>query len=226
LSEYSDVIAETTEAQDTVSIPKKSAVAGVLSPDGGLRTVVTQLSYMHSHIEAGERLFIVPDFWVEEPVPWDQIPFVIHRVHQHVVRQLSPENPCGECRACCITLYINSPEFQPPKPSHSPCKWCDHTVGCLIHFNRPAVCRKFECLWLKSQKTNRIMGPELRPDRCGVMLTGPEPGDPEELFYVHPSAHDPDAMYREPMASYLKEVQTEQGQRARLVTHYRGENEE
>jgi hypothetical protein len=58
------------------------------------------------------------------------------------------------------------------------------------------------------------------------MLTGPEPGDPEELFYVHPSAHDPDAMYREPMASYLKEVQTEQGQRARLVTHYRGENEE
>jgi hypothetical protein len=202
----------------------KSAVAGILSPDGGLRTIVTQRWRMQGHLAKGERLFVVPGLLVEEPVPWEEIPTVIRQVHQHIVKTLAPENPCGECRACCITLYIAQGDgwTRPPKPSHTACEWCDKETGCLVHFNRPGACRKFRCLWLASQDRNWRMDEDLRPDRCGVIMTGPEPGDPEDLFYVHPSAHDPDAINREPVVGYLKKVQS-QGQRAKLVTHYRGE---
>src|SRR6185295_3572994 len=102
------------------------------------------------------------------------------------------------------------------------CEYCDREVGCLVHYNRPKPCRQFRCLWLISQDRNWRLADNLRPDRCGVILTGPEPGDPEDLFYVHPSVYDPDAINRDPVKTYIEEVQA-QGQRARLVTHYRGE---
>lgn len=203
----------------------RSSVAGILSPDGGLRTVVTQRWRMVDHVKKGERLFVVPDLLVDEPVPWEKAIEIIRRVHQHVVKTLTPDNACGECRQCCITLYIASGNGwdRPPKPSHVACAYCDKEVGCLVHYNRPAPCRQFRCLWLVSQDRNWRMGPELRPDRCGVIMTGPELGDPDDLFYLHPSATDLDAVNREPVRGYVDQAQAE-GQRARLVTHYLGEN--
>ncbi len=211
----------------------RSAVAGVLSPDGGLRTVVTQRWRMKHHVKRGERLFVVPDLWVEEPVPFNSalMAHCIRMAHATVVKALAPENPCGECRACCVTLYIDDvtlpsheklKEAPQPKRSHTPCHQCDAEVGCLVHFNRPRVCRRFECLWLKSQKTNRIMGPEMRPDRCGVILTGPEAGDPDWLIYAHPSAHDRAALDRDPFLSHAREIEAD-GTRVVTVTHYHGE---
>lgn len=208
----------------------KSAVAGILSLDGGLRTVVTQRWRMASHVKRGERLFVVPNLLVDEPVPFNGplMADCIQSVHRHVAKALAPQNPCGECRACCVTLYIDGPGFDPPKPSHTACNWCDSEVGCAIHWSRPQVCRQFECDWLRSQKTNRIMGPELRPDRCGVIFTRPgeadlEAGDADDLLYVHPTIADPDAHTREPVQSFIREGQDEGLFRARLVTHYRGE---
>lgn len=203
----------------------KSAVAGILSPDGGLRTVVTQRWRMQAHIKRGERLFVVPDLLVDEPVPWEQIPAVIGAVHRHVVKSLAPQNPCGECRQCCITLYIASGNgwTSTPKPSHTPCEHCDHEVGCMVYFNRPAPCRAFECFWLKSQGTNWEMAPELRPDRGGVIFTGPEPGDPEDLIYAHPDAHRPELINDGPAREWVKHAEETGLGRVRLVTHYHGE---
>lgn len=204
----------------------RSAVAGILSPDGGLRTVVTQRWRMRDHLKRGEQLFVVPGLLVDEPVPWGEEAALIRQVHRHVVRTLAPENSCGECRECCVTLYIapGNGWTRPAKPSHVACEWCDKEVGCLVHFNRPAPCRKFECLWLKSQDRNWRMGPELRPDRCGVILTGPDTdaGDPEWIRYAHPSIHKP---ISEAMIDYIREVESD-GTRVVNVTRYTGETHE
>ena len=204
----------------------KSAVAGILSSDGGLRTVVTQRWRMQGHVNRGERLFVVPDLFVDEPVPEEQIPAVIHAVHRHVVSALAPENTCGECRQCCITPYIAAGNGWrgPPKPSHVACDWCDREVGCLVYFNRPSPCRKFECLWLKSQGTNWEMGSELRPDRSGVIFTDSEPGDPEDLIYAHPDAHRAHLINESPAKDWIRDAEHTGLGRVRIVTHYRGEH--
>jgi hypothetical protein len=46
----------------------RSAVAGILDRNGGLRILVTQRWRMQAHVGEGERLFIVPHFKVQEPV--------------------------------------------------------------------------------------------------------------------------------------------------------------
>jgi hypothetical protein len=67
----------------------KSAVAGIVDRGGGLRVVVGPRSNMRFHVAAGERLFIVPGFKVQEPVPWgkDQVD-LIARVEAYVASQL------------------------------------------------------------------------------------------------------------------------------------------
>lgn len=132
---------------------------------------------------------------------------------------------CGECQACCVTLYIASGGDWPwpAKRSHQACHHCTGS-GCNIFARRlrPRFCHTFECLWLKSQLSDDPMSAEMRPDRSGVILTGPEPGDPDDLFYVHPDVTIERPYDREPVYSYLKRVQAN-GQRARLVTYYHGE---
>lgn len=67
----------------------KSAVAGIIDRNGGLRVVVTQRKRMKHHVAEGERLFIVPHLRVQEPVAWgkDQVD-LIARVEAYVALQL------------------------------------------------------------------------------------------------------------------------------------------
>src|SRR4030095_7852042 len=154
-----------------------SAVAGILDNAGGLRVVVTQRWRFRHHVKKGERLFVVPDLNVQEPVPWDDIPPLIETVQKHVAATLAPVNHCGECTACCFTLYIKDGPFR--KPSGQPCQNCVSGFGCKLYQARPSVCRSFECGWLKSQDRNDRMAPELRPDRCGAIFTeDTQAGDP------------------------------------------------
>lgn len=173
---------------------------------------------MENHLGDGDRLFIVPDLLVQEPVPWGDIPRVIRLTHSHVVKATAPKNDCGECRACCTTLYINEDGFK--KPSQCECEWSDKEVGCLIYFNQPNPCRAFECLWLKSQSNNDRMIPELRPDRCGVIFTHDTVNGERDLIEAHPSANSLDN-------SHVRQFITEQekfGNRVKIVTHYIGED--
>lgn len=78
-------------------------------------------------------------------------------------------NHCGECNACCRAFNI--PELKKPAG-----KWCEHCVigkSCEIYPTRPQVCKEFECLWLQSQRRspNEKLHPELRPDKCKVILS-------------------------------------------------------
>lgn len=146
-----------------------SSVAGILDRRGSLRVVVTQRWRMRYHVAKGERLFVLPDLEVQEPVPWDDIPPLIERVQKYVSKKLAPTNACGDCMLCCILPYIKDKDFE--KPSFSVCPNCAVGHGCKLYQSRPKVCRQFECEWLKSQSRNDRMPPELRPDRCGAYFS-------------------------------------------------------
>jgi hypothetical protein len=75
----------------------------------------------------------------------------------------APGKRCGACRACCVELRIETPEFR--KAGGTPCP--HHTgAGCGIYTTRYKICRDFLCGWL--------LFPELdddwRPDRSGVLI--------------------------------------------------------
>lgn len=72
---------------------------------------------------------------------------------------------CGECSLCCVLPAIP----QLGKPANVRCKHLT-AKGCGIYESRPAVCRKFECDWLKGA------GDE-RPDVVGAYTTPLRPGD-------------------------------------------------
>lgn len=85
---------------------------------------------------------------------------------------MSSHNHCGECSACCDRLRVSEITWMGDdgKPRDTLCdKYCD---GCTIYEERPQMCAKFECLWLKINNTEgRDLPISLRPDSCDVMVT-------------------------------------------------------
>ena len=70
---------------------------------------------------------------------------------------------CGECKACCVELKIDAPEFR--KNGQTLCP--HHTgEGCGIYKTRYKVCREFLCGWLLFPE----LGEDWRPDRSGVLI--------------------------------------------------------
>ena len=191
-----------------------SAVAGIIDRKGGLRVVITERWRMRHHVGKKEQLFVVPNFEVQEPIPWNDIPPIVERVEKYVASTLAPVNHCGDCRACCFTLYIKD-ENQFQKASGQWCQHCAVDFGCKLYQQRPKVCRSFECKWLKSQKLNDRMEPNLRPDKCGA------------IFADDTSTNDPLIIecHGEPNADawrWINEVQSV-GYKVRKITHYFGE---
>jgi hypothetical protein len=75
--------------------------------------------------------------------------------------QASLGRDCDECQACCNLVGVE----QLGKPFATN---CEHqcSAGCGIYQNRPGVCRVFSCGW----KLRPDMPPELRPEKCGLVL--------------------------------------------------------
>lgn len=194
-----------------------SAVAAILKPDGGFRVVVTQAYRMKHHVAKGERLFIVPKLRVKEPIPFGAAQAdVIEAARKYMMSQIAPVNHCGECKACCTTLYINEDGLK--KASHTPCQnLCGD--GCSLYWKRPKPCKAFACKWLQSQKSDAPMAAELRPDRCGVILTH----DTSAYIGETPDAELIEAHYdrgREPSSAVVEWMRDK---KIKTVTHYWGE---
>lgn len=203
---------------------EKSLVAGIVKPDGGFRVVVGSHHSLVANCDSKERMFVVPGLYVEEPVPWGQAQVdVIRAAQRHVVRTLAPVNPCGECRQCCKTLYIDMDGLK--KASHQWCSHADSEVGCSIYWKRPGVCKRFKCLWLRSQATDTPMAAELRPDRSQVILTGPEENDPEGTICIHPDTPAESVESCQMTAAMKTWLDTEEakGAKPRIITYYYGE---
>ncbi len=59
-----------------------SAIGAIISPDGGIRVVVTKRWAFKHHLQPGEKLYILPHAWIKEPVPWNIIPQVIREAQK------------------------------------------------------------------------------------------------------------------------------------------------
>jgi len=71
---------------------------------------------------------------------------------------------CGECSVCCVSLNVDSKEFQ-----KQPGVACTHLCGgggCAIHATRYPVCRVYHCGW----RYLGLLGEDWRPDKSGVLI--------------------------------------------------------
>ena len=75
---------------------------------------------------------------------------------------------CGDCTLCCKVMAVNSMS----KPRGAWCRNCTKR-SCAIYDERPDDCRQFNCVWLKVE----TLPNELRPDKCGFVLTTTERND-------------------------------------------------
>lgn len=94
-------------------------------------------------------------------------------------------NDCGNCTYCCNAMKVRELE----KPANTWCSHCDKGSGCTIYESRPESCRAYECLWLRSQRLEKPLAPELRPDKSHVVIGTLNNGN-EIVLYVKPAHRD------------------------------------
>jgi hypothetical protein len=97
---------------------------------------------------------------------------------------------CGACSLCCTVLRVD----ELAKLGGTPCLHQRAEGGCAIHPRRPAICRRYRCLWLQGG-----LDPGDRPDRLGAVLDLASRGGLPELV-VHeaePGAFDRSSRLRE-----------------------------
>jgi hypothetical protein len=113
---------------------------------------------------------------------------------------------CGTCTLCCKVLGIK--EFD--KPIN---QWCKHThpgKGCKIYETRPQSCHDYACVWLQSQEAPNALPPEMRPDKCKVVMTFPVD---QEVITCHVDPGFPAAWQEGPFSAFLYNATTDQGKK-------------
>ena len=99
---------------------------------------------------------------------------------------------CGTCSLCCKVIGIAA--LQKP-----PGRWCGNVaegVGCTIHDQAPAECRRFFCSWIMTPTLDE----DWRPDRCNLVLWT----NKSNRVIVDVDADFPDAWRNEPHYGQLK----------------------
>jgi hypothetical protein len=74
---------------------------------------------------------------------------------------IESQRSCGPCSLCCTVLRVD----EIAKLGGTPCQYIQSGGGCKIHQTRPAICRGYECLWLRGKLRD-----EDRPDRLGAVI--------------------------------------------------------
>ena len=77
---------------------------------------------------------------------------------------------CGECTVCCVTLHIDTGEFQKPPGVRCPHLCADR---CSIYASRYAACQTYHCGW----RYLGFLSDNWRPDRSGVVLAFTPPDE-------------------------------------------------
>lgn len=97
---------------------------------------------------------------------------------------------CDGCTACCKVLKIRELD----KPGNVWCAHCKIGAGCGCYETRPESCRVYECVWLQTQRLDKPIPLELRPDKSHVVI-GTTNGGEEVVLHVTPDR--PDAWRRQ-----------------------------
>jgi hypothetical protein len=106
---------------------------------------------------------------------------------------------CGTCTLCCKTMKVHELD----KAAHIWCRHCRIGKGCEIYETRPESCRIYDCLWLQTQRLDRPMAAELRPDHSRV-VAGTTNGGDDVVLYLDPDR--PDAWQRPAMQTFIREL--------------------
>jgi hypothetical protein len=83
-----------------------SAIAAVLDGYGGWHTVVAPRASLKHHVRPGQLLLVVPDFTVQEPVPWGDIPRVIRRAELHALWWVGSRNDPDDLKHPAVALFL------------------------------------------------------------------------------------------------------------------------
>jgi hypothetical protein len=100
---------------------------------------------------------------------------------------------CGDCSLCCKVMAID----ELAKPPGSWCRHCKPGQGCLIHEQRPAECRSFNCLWLMDHR----FGPHWRPNKSKLVLTASDDG-----IEIRCDPGFPDAWRKQPLRGDIQKL--------------------
>ena len=93
---------------------------------------------------------------------WDSAQY---RHFRRKAKERQKKNRCGKCSACCLSIGVRDAKSGLDKAEWVACPHLrDH--GCGIYPTRPDVCKCWCCIW----KTFSDEA-ELRPDRCGLLLS-------------------------------------------------------
>lgn len=82
-----------------------SAVAGIVDIYGGLRVIVGPESHMWCHAKADEEVFLIDGLDIEEPVPWEKIPWLMRTVENEIEHWIKTQND-PDAVSIGMKLYI------------------------------------------------------------------------------------------------------------------------
>jgi hypothetical protein len=104
---------------------------------------------------------------------------------------------CGSCSMCCKLLGI-------PEIGKLDDEWCPHCRpgkgGCSIYQDRPAVCRKYSCLWLVRPEFDDHWFPK----KCGIVADWHQEKDTGLLLRFHVDPRVPNRWREEPYYTTIK----------------------
>lgn len=83
----------------------KSAIAGIIDAYGGLRIVVAHPKTFKHHLADGEKLFIVPNVSVREPVPYNKILWLEQVTRKHIDWWIRTRNDPNDIEKGAVKLY-------------------------------------------------------------------------------------------------------------------------
>src|SRR5262245_32132898 len=84
----------------------ESSVAAVLDGYGGWHTIVAPHHSLKHHVRPGQLLLVVPHFTVREPVPWDDIPYVVRRAELHILDWIATRNDPAWAKHPAVALFL------------------------------------------------------------------------------------------------------------------------
>lgn len=83
-----------------------SSVAGILDGYGGMHTVVAHHTTFKHHVRPGQLLIVVPNYKVQEPVPWNSIPVITGMAKHAVLEWIRTRNDPDDLKHPAVALFL------------------------------------------------------------------------------------------------------------------------
>lgn len=83
-----------------------SSVAAILDGYGGWHTVVAPRKTLKHHIRPGQIMIVVPNYKIQEPVPWNNIPIVTGMAEHAILEWIRTRNDPDDLAHPAVALFL------------------------------------------------------------------------------------------------------------------------